>query len=732
MLVTCKPANPAVLVVISIALMLALCSQATLAARANRGKGASTSRVSSSRLILENSIVEFVFDAEDGALRSVRQKASGSMIALPADAAAGVRVWLGTAENPDVAQAAVSSSPAQSSTYRVLQYDGGVAIELVWEDLIDKTGSPTGVSICQRCELDNNAEFLRVTTRVANRGDLLITGLFLGLEGITLGGEPSKNVLSVPDAGMGSQWNDPAKHFAKSPFVASMPPTAPSGLACAWLDISGPKAGLGVGYLNRSGMDTLGEVGFDEDGRARMGWRMFRYQGGWIFMDTINGPLQVYSLRPGEDFTTDNWFIGLHAGDWHRTARFYRQEYERAFKGDYLTWQDVSPAVKQADVIFADSAAWGVQSGPNNVHDLSKGVVRTRFLDMPDKVDKVIKSLGVAPANTLFVMLGQATHWGIYKLPDYFPVCQEAGGPEDFREMIRRLRKDIGVAGTHFYAHGAFNHPEADNYVREADTGWSANLYANYDHLGRIACLDCEQWWQLWKNKIIPGFAEAGASGIEFDEGFGHHFICSKPEHRHGSSSVSILTAQPRGALRIFRECRRAFGRDGYLESEGGSDIGARHFDLWEGGGKSRLEIIRYTHPDKLITVFAGDSEDVCRAFVFGLPVLRYLTSFDDAFAQAVRKFVAQRAEIRRVCAPGYPNGFRDADGLSITGDILAKVYADGRGVTVAYYSKNGGQATIEVDGAALGVGKLGRQKRIIKAQPGDLGFLVIDRAPAK
>ena len=66
--------------------------------------------------------------------------------------------------------------------------------------------------------------------------------------------------------------------------------------------------------------------------------------------------------------------------------------------------------------------------------------------------------------------------------------------------------------------------------------------------------------------------------------------------HLHGTSAESILTAQSRGALRIFRECRRAFS-EGYLESEGGSDVGARYFDLWEAGGKSPFEIVRYITP---------------------------------------------------------------------------------------------------------------------------------------
>ena len=244
-------------------------------------------------------------------------------------------------------------------------------------------------------------------------------------------------------------------------------------------------------------------------------------------MDKINGPLQIYPLRLGEEFSSDDWFIGFHGGDWHETASFYRKEYERVFEGDFLTWERTSPAARNADLVINTTAAWGVLAPDKKKYDLAKGKSGIGFWIFLGKVKKMINKVGVNPANTLVVMLGQTTHWGIYKLPDYFPVNQDAGGPVAFKEMIRQLRHDIGVAGTHFYAHTAFNHPAADNYVAEADTGWDANLYANYDHLGRIACMDSEGWWELWKNKIIPGFVESGASGIEFDEGFGHHFICS-------------------------------------------------------------------------------------------------------------------------------------------------------------------------------------------------------------
>lgn len=684
-------------------------------------------RTSSAATVLANERVAFTFDPKSKALKQILHKTLKRTLEVPKSAAAPVRIWLGTSSQPDQTGAVISQNTQDLTAQRSFEYPGGVGAEFTWLDLKDVDGHETGVYIHQFCTLDDGSEFLRLRTRVVNRGDFLITGLLLGLPDLAFGAAAEAETLTAPTGSMGKMWANPRVSLATTPQIFSIPPTAPGSLVCGWLDLSAPGFGFGVGYLNRRGMDMVGEARFD-DGRAALGWRLFRYQGSWAFMEKINGPLQIYPLQRGEEFSSDDWFLGFHQGDWHETASFYRKEYERTFAGDFLDWERTSPAVRNADLIINTTAAWGVMAADKKKYDLTKGEVRSRFLDIPGKVKKMVEAVGVRPANSLVVMLGQATHWGIYKLPDYFPVSKEAGGPADFKEMIRQLRQDIGIAGTHFYAHATFNHQQAENYVAEADTGWDANLYSNYDHLGRIACMDSKGWWELWKNKIIPGFVESGASGIEFDEGFGHHFICSQPGHLHSSSAESILTAQLRGSLRIFRECRRAFGSEGYLESEGGSDVGARHFDLWEAGGKAPLEVVRYTHPDKMIALFANDAEDFNRAFIYGLVVLYHVDRFTSEVAGALGKYAALRRQLREQRAPGYPHGFRDDRGLKLsTPGVLAKVFSDSRGITVAAYAKEPARAELAVDGRLLGHPKIGVRRQVLKLAKQQAGYFIIE-----
>lgn len=684
-------------------------------------------------ITLENSLVRYSF-GHGGNLTGMYIKASGTAVGLSEKSAACIKINLGDGENEDASFAFVSGSCNQIASVSVNGYDGGTAAEFTWNDLADFRGGVTGIYLIMKYSLDDDAEFLRISTRLVNGGRYDITGLNLGIDALGLSGEPENQVLTVPDSSLGHQVVNPRAVYGSNKAVFTIPPTVPGGLACTWLDIGGDGFGFGTGYLNRQGMDMLGDFYAGEDGFC-IGWRFFRYKGGWTFMEEINGPMQIYPLRPGESFITDDWFIGLHSGDWHKTARFYRSEYERVFEGDFLKWEDVSPAVKKADVIFADSAAWADKLNEQGAYEdyETNGVLRHSFAEIADRLEESVGKTGIKPENCLLVLLGQASHWGIYKLPDYFPACKQAGGDAGFVEMIRRMRRDIGISGTHFYAHTSFNHREAEYFVKSADTGRCPLLYANFEFLGKIACIDDDGWQQLWRDKIIPGFAERGASGIEFDEGFGHHFICFDPSHRHGNSAVSILTAQVRGMLNIFRECRRVFGADGYLETEGCSDTAARLFDLWESGMNRSANIVRYTHPDKLTTVFAGNDEAVYLAFVYGLPFLRYIDGFigSGADLHAASVFITLRRKIRDENAYGYPYGFRDEDGLTVTDGLFAKLYADENGITVAYYSKEGGDCTIAVDPAAAGLNGAVQEHKI-NAKPDSIGYITFPAEKTK
>ena len=77
--------------------------------------------------------------------------------------------------------------------------------------------------------------------------------------------------------------------------------------------------------------------------------------------------------------------------------------------------------------------------------------------------------------------------------------------------------------------------------------------------------------------------------------------------------------------------------------------------------------------------------------------------------------------------APGYPQAFRDNRGLTVPGPgLVAKVYSDETGITVAYYSEQAVKGELVVDGAALGHPNLGVKRQAIDLQPSEAGYFIV------
>jgi hypothetical protein len=377
--------------------------------------------------------------------------------------------------------------------------------------------------------------------------------------------------------------------------------------------------------------------------------------------------------------------------------------------------------------------AWGNPSKDSKkAYDYPGGHVISRFADIPVAVDTALKALDAIPENIIVNVLGTATEWGIYRMPDHFPMVREAGGQEAAVDMCRKLR-ELGVAGITMYAHPYFMHRQARNYIAAADTGMNYPHMDWHTSMGGIACIAAEEWYDLWTKEIYPQFAAMGVNSLYFDEGFGHQFICCKPEHCHGSSALGVLTAQSRGATRLYRAWRTWGGPDFFLSCESGSDVQARWIDMWQ---FVPTEVLRYTHPDKLMMLGPNRADpwaSVARAWIFGCPLLVAplstpweQTHLEGELLQALRKFVALRGELRKRKAPGYPQRFRDNLGLSVPPDLSAKVYADGTGVTVVYFAPKSFEGEVAVNGMPLGLPGMRTVRRTLKVPQKEMGYLII------
>jgi hypothetical protein len=326
-------------------------------------------------------------------------------------------------------------------------------------------------------------------------------------------------------------------------------------------------------------------------------------------------------------------------------------------------------------------------------------------------------------------LLGTGTHWGIYKLPDYFPMVAAAGGQVAGEKMAAALR-DMGIAGLGFYMHPYFSHKDAANYEPAADTGWNYPHMDWHTSLGGIACTGESSWRDLWRKRIFPQFTAAGVTGLYVDEGFGHQFICTNAAHSHGMNAIAVLTAQSRGASSVYREFRKQAGERGFLECETAGDVQGRWIDLWDFNPSA---LLRFTHPDHMMMTHINQSkvtESVAQALLYGCPLMvRTLPVaigrrdvLEGELLDATRTFVALRQQLRKERAPGYPQGFRDTLGLNISGgELQAKLFTDGRAFTVVYYAPEDFQGTIRV--RAAGVGEAARPLRLKAKQ---MGYVVI------
>ncbi len=669
--------------------------------------------VSGRALRLGNRFTEWTFDLDSGAVRSFRNS-RGRVARVNPTAASLVRLWFGSPSHPDGRQAAVTLSYRGRVVPRLLADEDAVVVEFRWPAL----------GLAQTHTLAAGDPALRLRTSVEVEGPEWLTGLALGIESLTFSAKPAEERLALGDE-RGSIIDDPRHHLpARESYIPipagrrsfNVPPTVPASLIVGWMDLATPGLGLGIGYLDRQELDILGEVQAAADGIS-LGWRLFRLEGGKGFMTPHNGR-QIYPLAPGEQFTSDEWILVAHEGDWRQTASSYRRRYEQVFQEDFVSWERLSPAVRECDLVLNSHVAWGVAStDPRRPYDYPRGRVIHRFTDLAPLIKNAVRELEVEPKHVIVNVLGTGPEWGIYHMPDHFPMNAAAGGQQAAEQMVQDLIQ-FGVAGICCYAHPCFLHRSARNYLPAADSGLEYPHQAWHESMGGIADLASPEWQALWRQEIFPRYKAMGVNGLYFDEGFGHHLLAIKGRPK---SALTLLTEQSRGATRIYRDFRAVMGPAAFTSCESGSDVQARWIDLWHFGTPN--EIWRYTHPDRMIKVHVNRRqirESVARAWLLGCPLLvapfptesGAVDALEGEMLEALRAFVASRRRLREARAPGYPWQFRDVDGLRAPG-IQAKRYGQS---TVVYWAPERFDGEIRLDGI----------RRKLRASAGEMGFLVI------
>jgi hypothetical protein len=669
-----------------------------------------------------NDQVEIEIDRNTGCFRDVCNKATG-LHHLDGTGSWPFGLSLGTSGEPGgtYVEIRTDSPHPQSMCYSVADNADGKTLRMHYDNLLTTKGAPSGIGLVVYVTLRDDADYYVISATLKNNGPYDATNFFSGSGGLVADVSRDRESLAVP-TWYGTIWSNPYEFFAERQTFGYPIFGTNCGLFAGWMDLYGEQGGIGIGYLNRQGLTML--LNAQRAGKGlRMNWQLFdaRHEEASKRWRAEGG---IYPLKAGEEFATDSWILAPHAGDWHRMADIYRTEYEQAFQGDYLDWASTNETAKNIDLA-------------GSYYVRNKGETVSKFSDVPQQVSAVVDHAGVDPKSYLVVILGQNSQWPDC-MPSFYPCSPEAGGNEGCKAMMAEFRR-MGVDGVLLYGHPFYDHPMALDYVADADTGY-AGAFA---HLGNVACTNNKSWLDLWRNKYVPGFDEVDASGAYWDQGPVQYWICSRPDHTHGTSSVGVLGGHVRGVLDIIEAFKDGFkNRRPMFWCEASSDIQMRTCDIWDcqnkisdiyvAGGTNREEILRYTFPYRLITDAARDESigDRNDALINGF-ILCWagpgVMSESPAYLAALRQYVAIRRELRQVQAPGYPYGFRDMVGLTVgSPSVKARSYRDDKGITVLYYATAPVETTITVDKAALGFPGAGTETFSVNLAENEAAYRVV------
>lgn len=699
-------------------------------------------RVSGNILEIGNDRLAVTLDSKTGFLRTIVNKRAQIE---HKDSHSGVwpfTVWAGNFSVPDDLVAGITPDTPQRMIYQVNETG---KLTMTYSELFDnQTGKPLGATLTVWIEAFPEKDYIAIRATVTNHGPHLLTNLESG-QGPLLTGESSPEDEIV----MFNFLPGPVRRTEFKGYRNGYPPN----VACGWFDYFGRTGGIGFAYVNREGTHTVLEA--QPSGRGvSMSFRTLRLKGAYWHNERMQPAWRrenlLYPLKPGESFSTGEWLLIAHTGDWHSTAQVYRDRYNTAFAGDMITTETLHPVCKRAlvcvDFGLASLGGWNYLPPVRTVDH--------QFSEIGPLVREVVDALQVE-ASYVGVNAGAwARHMG--RLPEYFPCAPEAGGQEACKKMVQELRRDIGVNYVMFFTHVAYNHPKARNHVPEADSGVTLNPTN-----GNNACIDNSAWLAVYRDQIVPVWRDMGINAVNCDEGTDARWLCDRegPTHIHGTEAAQILSQHSRGLSRLQRTIRATL--DAAMKTEGCGDITGRWIDIFEWRDPSA----QFSMPEHLWVGY-GDPYDPVFAnhwFVHGL-MQEFYPQFEDGRASEVRskkgdaprRLIQLRKELMiDKKAPGYPFGFRDSVGLWVEGQdravapswrvksyvagytptversdwpegLVAKVFSGEAGITVCYHATVPLETTLIVDCAALGHANLGEKRRSLKLQKGDVGYFVL------
>jgi hypothetical protein len=589
---------------------------------------------------------------------------------------------------------AISASGVQQQmTEQIETIANGKLLRMSYANMLTTGGAATGVALTVEITLENGSDYFLVKADIQNNGSYDLTNFYSGNGALIAANTRQAETLIVPGWDYGKVYDNPYNFFTQRKTYGYPIFGSQCALTAGWIDLLGTQGGIGMGYLNRQGMTMLFNVQRQGTG-VNVNWQLFNLNDPGNTWTTERG---VYPLRPGESFTTDQWIIAPHGGDWHRMADIYRQEYEKAFSGTFLNEDNNNPIVEKIDM----GAAYIIENIQNN-----PPIPARNFNEVPPYVAGLVQTYETGYDNIIFVLIGCNEDWPSH-FPDFLPANSDAGGDAGLQQALTDLR-NVGMESVVLYGHPYYNHPEANDYVPEAETG-VGSVY--FSHLGNLACTEVQEWQDLWHDNYAPGFRNLGAAGVYWDQGPTQYSICPNNSHPvHGDDCVKKLTTHTKGVLQIqdsFDQQYAVDNRDALMWTEVSSDLTGRTMDVWtttlgdySSGGIQKKEIVRYAIPyHYCIDTTPFSVEELNYSWANGF-ILAPNLSQDIA---ETRICISARKQLR-TNGFGFPCGFKDTVGLMVgSADLVARAYRSDEGISVLYFAKQALTSSINVSSEALG-----------------------------
>ncbi len=567
------------------------------------------------------------------------------------------------------------------------------------EAVYSYNSAPTGIKLTIDISVNTGVLEIRYLTELSPEGESLPLLTFLSNGGFTAGDD---EVLTAPMWSGGTYWEDPNSNSILSGGVrVGYPGENDQSLESGYVDLyaSDGSGGVGIAYINTPRMAMEFAIKTGENG--------VQFSPVLFELKQILG--KSVPLEPGTRFESGSLLIIPHEGDWHATADVYRKCFNLAFvkpdgSPDYLTLDDISIKAKDTDFIIRFFAGLD-------------GKLENTYEEMYTKLSERLTAYGIKsgenPHCTVWIA-GQNEKGYAFDVPAMFPSFPPSGGNEGLAVFMERMH-DIGCT-TFQYEHPFATDPDGKYYIKESDPLQHTEYWNLCNH--HSICIDNDAVQSLWRDTLLKEFRQYNVDALQFDQGSLQQTVCDLPGHNHGLDSMSRLTSHIKAIDELAILVREGLPEGAFINSEGSSDMLTRYMDIKGGGwyrpqlfgGKTNMYMRQYTFPEFLIQYDSVKylSQNVfMQSALYGAIAGGIVTLNESTSIEMGAEFVRFRREIRDANAPGFPFGFRDNVGLSISDDKLeAKVFVSEDALTVTYCTGDLAvkDCTITVDPSKLGL----------------------------